>query len=380
MALAGNIKEFGLADIFQIVSLQQKTGELIVAKGNEKVTILLEGGFIVGGDASGRPIEERVQQTLARSQAVSKFQLTRALETQKKTLQPLWTVLVETNAVSTDVLRNVLAQQIHETVYYVLRWTDGEYRFEPKKQIDYDRQLINPINTEFLVMEGFRITDEWSEIEKQIPSLQQLVRRVEHAPLPADLSEAEKKVYQSLSADKTIQEVIDTCQLGEFDTCQTIYDLMKKKLVEHSAAKAGKAPKGRRLSIGIGDIAIKAATLLITLAVLIGIGFGISYLPQDFSLIHKPGLNALGSLKPYTAQSEVRFLAQIATRYFLTFQQIPQSFEELQAKALLPATRPKDPWGQPYIFQPAQKQLVIVSSGQDETPETVDDVKMTVSF
>ena len=30
MALAGNIKEFGLADIFQIVSLQQKTGELIV--------------------------------------------------------------------------------------------------------------------------------------------------------------------------------------------------------------------------------------------------------------------------------------------------------------------------------------------------------------
>ena len=28
MALAGDIKEFGLADIFQIVSLQKKTGAL----------------------------------------------------------------------------------------------------------------------------------------------------------------------------------------------------------------------------------------------------------------------------------------------------------------------------------------------------------------
>ena len=48
MALAGNIKEFGLADIFQIVSLQQKTGVLTIKSSEGNVTVLLENGLIVG--------------------------------------------------------------------------------------------------------------------------------------------------------------------------------------------------------------------------------------------------------------------------------------------------------------------------------------------
>ncbi len=55
-------------------------------------------GFIVGADATFRSIEERLQQSLARSQVISKFHLKRAPETEK-TLQPLWTVLAETRAI-----------------------------------------------------------------------------------------------------------------------------------------------------------------------------------------------------------------------------------------------------------------------------------------
>ena len=135
MALAGNIKEFGLADIFQIVSLQQKTGELTVEGPDGKVKILVEGGFIVGADATFRSIEDRLQQSLLRSQSISKFHLKRAVETQKKTLQPLWTVLAETGAVDNNMLQSMLSQQIHETVYHILRWNEGLYRFEPKKML-----------------------------------------------------------------------------------------------------------------------------------------------------------------------------------------------------------------------------------------------------
>ena len=91
MALAGNIKEFGLADIFQIVSLQQKTGILTIQSSEGEVAVILENGLIVGADATFRPIEERIEQSLVQSQQISKFQLKRAKEKQKKTSQPLWT-------------------------------------------------------------------------------------------------------------------------------------------------------------------------------------------------------------------------------------------------------------------------------------------------
>ena len=192
MALAGNIKEFGLADIFQIVSLQQKTGILTIQSSEGSVTVILENGLIVGADATFRPIEERVEQSLVQSEQISKFQLKRAKEKQKKTSQPLWTALAEGGEIDLGVLQKVLSQQVHETVYNVLRWTEGEYRFDPQKSVEYDRQLISPVNTEFLVMEGFRITDEWAELEKEIPSLQVVIRRTSEASAPpADLPEVE---------------------------------------------------------------------------------------------------------------------------------------------------------------------------------------------
>jgi hypothetical protein len=244
MALAGNIKEFGLADIFQIISLQQKTGELTVESPEGKVKILVEQGFIVGADATFRSIEERLQQSSARSQVISKFHLKRALETQKKTFQPLWTVLAETRAIDVKTLQLMLSQQIHETVYHVLRWSEGTYSFEPRRSVEYDSELISPINSEFLVMEGFRITDEWSEIEKTIPSLQLLVRHKGGIlDTPDGLSDSEMRIFKLLSTERTVQELVDMSQLGEFDTCQTLYELIKKNLIEPAPGKKGKHRK-----------------------------------------------------------------------------------------------------------------------------------------
>ncbi len=380
MALAGNIQEFGLADIFQIVSLQQKTGELIVEGSEGKVTILLEKGFIVGADATFRPVEERVQQSLLRSGKINKFQLKKATENQKKTLQPLWTVLAELGDVNPKTIRNVLSQQIHETVYHLLRWTEGKYRFEPKKSLEYDQQLISPINTEFLVMEGFRITDEWAEIERVITSFALVVKQTPgpHSSLD-DLSEAEAKVFTVLETEQTIQDVIDTCQLGEFDTCQHIYELMQKNLVEQVKSLKGKTPKIRRSSVGIGDILAKAVTIIFGIGILVGVGLLFKFLPENFALIHKPGLIELGGLKGFAAQSQLNNFSRMISHYFLENKKFPTSFEELKTVGMITSDQVlNDPWGHEYIMNTGKTSVVIRSNGKDGTPRTDDDLSMTV--
>ena len=382
MALAGNIQEFGLADIFQIVSLQQKTGELIVEGGEGKVSILLENGFIVGADATFRPIEERLQQSLVRSGKINKFQLKKATENQKKTLQPLWTVLAELGEVDLGVLQNGLSQQIHETVYHLLRWTEGKYRFEPKKNVEYDRQLMSPINTEFLVMEGFRITDEWSEIEKVITAFDLVVRQTPgpHGSLD-DLSQAETKVYTLLEQEHTIQEVIDSCQLGEFDTCQTIYELIKKNLVERVKSLKGKTPTVRRSSVGLGDLLPKVVTILVGIGILAGVVIGFRYVPEDIILLHKPGLTHLDTLKRFAAQSQLHHFSRMISLYFFEYKKTPESLEELKTVGMINSDHMfRDPWGNNYIMSTGKSGIVIRSAGKDEKAMTDDDISVTVSL
>ena len=369
MALAGNIKEFGLADIFQIVSLQQKTGELIVQGKDGTVTILLENGFIVGASATFRSIEERLERALERSEAMNKFQLKRALETQKKTLQPLWTVLAETKAIEPDALKSLLSQQIHETIYHVLRWTEGEYRFEPKKSVEYDRQLISPVNTEFLVMEGFRITDEWPEVEKVISSFQLMVRRVPDALAPKDLSEAESKLLKLLTEERSVQDLIDIGQLGEFDTCQNLYSLITRKVVERVPDKMGKksVAAARRMAVGFGDILGKAVTILVGIAVLGGVIFLFKYIPENFSLIHKPSLRGIDVMKRFAAQSQMTRLAKRLPVYYLQQKQWPNSLDDLQQAELISSPRLLiDPWGQPYAMTKEQQRIQLTSAGNGD--------------
>ncbi len=381
MALAGDIQEFGLADIFQIVSLQQKTGELSVEGKEGKVVILLENGFIVGADATFRPVEERLRQSLVRSGKISKFDLKRATESQKKTLRPLWTVLVELNIVDTHALQKMLSQQTHETVYHLLRWTEGTYRFDPKKSVEYDKGLVNPVNTEFLIMEGFRITDEWSQIENVITSFQLVIHRTSGVSPPDDLNEAEAKVYRLLEKDRTIQDLIDAGQLGEFDTCQTIYDLMKKSLVEQVKTKKGKTRAVRWASVGITDILAKAFTLIVGIAILVGVIVLFRYLPENFTLIYKPGVIEIDGVKRFAAQSQLNNFSQMISRYFLEHRKPPASFEDLKNIGFISSDRVlNDPWGRTYSMDAKESGIVIRSAGDDGKPDTDDDISMTVPF
>ena len=382
MALAGNIKEFGLADIFQIVSLQQKTGVLTVESSQGKVTVLLEKGLIVGADATFRPIEERLEQSLVQSQQITKFQLKRATEKQKKTHQPLWTALAEVGEIDVGTLQKMLSQQIHETVYHLLRWTEGDYRFEPRKNVEYDHHLVTPINTEFLVMEGFRITDEWAEFEKEIPSLHIVIRRnPEISTPPDDLPGAEAKVFRLLDSERTIQDVIDMSQLGEFDTCQTVYELMKKHLVERVPGKKGKRAKVRRVSIDFKDLFSKAAVFIVGIGIVVGIFFLLKVLPENIRPIHIPNFAAIGAVKPFTSQSRLSTLSYYVSLYILERAVPPASLEELVQQKLIPSNDLLvDLWGHPYVLTSKKRVLEVRSVGKDGAPETEDDLSIEIPF
>src|SRR5437762_9698891 len=66
-------------------------------------------------------------------------------------------------------LERYMRVQIEESVYYLFTWTQGTFNFEADVRPEQQDFLVS-INPESLLLEGARRVDEWSLIEKKIPS------------------------------------------------------------------------------------------------------------------------------------------------------------------------------------------------------------------
>ena len=94
MALKGTLKDFGIADILQLIGQQQKTGVLHLRSKDQEVQIGFKDGSIVSAESTTRKKKDLIGNMLVRAELITEQQLELALETQKRTLKRLGDVLV----------------------------------------------------------------------------------------------------------------------------------------------------------------------------------------------------------------------------------------------------------------------------------------------
>jgi len=152
MALEGTLRDFSLADIFQLIGLQRKTGVLTLRAPEDVVTVSFLDGKVVGADSLNKRIEDRLGQVLLKTGAVAQEELDAALRVQMETLERLGHILLRSAIISRDELRRALEQQVLQIIYRVFRWNDGDYHFSQETSIDYDVELITPLGAESILM------------------------------------------------------------------------------------------------------------------------------------------------------------------------------------------------------------------------------------
>ncbi|MEK6652527.1 MAG: DUF4388 domain-containing protein, partial [Nitrospirota bacterium] len=79
MALEGSLKEFGLADILQLIYFQRKTGILTLEGRMDKVRLLFYEGNIVLADSKRRVEANRLGKVLVKKGILKEEDLQKAL-------------------------------------------------------------------------------------------------------------------------------------------------------------------------------------------------------------------------------------------------------------------------------------------------------------
>lgn len=248
MAIRGNLSEASLADVLQLLALGQKTGCLSIAREGSFGAIHFADGRVVHASIVNR--RDRLGDRLVRLGAVPADELARlAAHLHVQDDRELAKALLTTEQVDRELLLQVYRTQVEEVVYHLFGWTQGSFTFEPDDEIALDTPLFS-VSADSLLLEGARRVDEWSLIEKKIPSFD-LIFEVDGARVNArevPLSAEQERILPLLDGTHDVHAVMERSGLSEFDAGKAIYGLLSAGYVQRvgrSAARRQPPPESR---------------------------------------------------------------------------------------------------------------------------------------
>ena len=79
MAFQGNLSDFSLPDILQLIAAQEKIGHLVLRHGDETLTVGFTAGLVVDADSTARHLVDRLARVLEKSGLASREEIAQAL-------------------------------------------------------------------------------------------------------------------------------------------------------------------------------------------------------------------------------------------------------------------------------------------------------------
>ncbi|MBV9772760.1 MAG: DUF4388 domain-containing protein [Gemmatimonadetes bacterium] len=233
MAIEGPLRELALSDVFQLLDLSRKTGLLTVSSdpGGRNASVRFERGAIVGAELAGSA--GRLDRLLLRAGKVTEAQVAEAVRRQQAAPgRRLGTILVEMGAVSEADLKRQLRFQIEETVFELVQWKDGYFRFEEGTPLGGDSVPVR-VATESLLMEAARRIDEWSTLESKVPHMG-VVPAITGEPTDngtLDLHPVEWEVLAEIDGERSLKEIASDVGRSDFDVAKIVFGLISTGVV-----------------------------------------------------------------------------------------------------------------------------------------------------
>jgi uncharacterized protein DUF4388 len=368
MALSGTLKDFGIADILQLIGHQTKTGTLILKSGADEVDVLFVDGTVVFATQKARNKADLLGALLLRAELISEEKLDEALTEQERSLKRLGDLLLDHEYVDPERLSHVMRLQTTETLYRLFRWKTGTYEFT-QEEVDAGKSGFEPIRAESILLEGFRRMDEWPAVRKKIPWNDATFEKMKDLDSPPEGDggngtpiEHHRLVYKLAAEGRTAEKIADVSLLGEFEALKALVELQEwgylKVLPPERGTKAavkGLADGGRRLARSGAllrlslSAAFFAATLYLVHLLVPALGT---------SRAESPALR--GAVVRLLSRSQLLRLESALELHKLEHGEYPRELRQLVDGRLLAETDLRYPFREAYHYRRTQQGFVLL--------------------
>jgi tetratricopeptide (TPR) repeat protein len=225
MAIRGSLKEASLPDVLQLLAMGKKSGCLSVTHRSNFGSIYFDKGKISFASIVNR--RDRLGDILVKSGLLPQAQLDEAISLQGRSRgRRLGEILVERQMLTRDELHAQIRIQIEEAVYFLFTWAEGTFNFEADIRPEEQDFLVS-INPESLLLEGARRVDEWSLIEKKVPTFD-LVFELDRRRLAdsgASLTTEQQMLLPLIDGRRDVAALVDASGMVEFEVGKALFGL-----------------------------------------------------------------------------------------------------------------------------------------------------------
>jgi DNA-binding response OmpR family regulator len=235
--LRGDLRVVPLAEVLQLLDVQEQSGVLTVERSGARVDIYFRRGRVDQAIADGVPDEFLLGRFVTDAELMTRADFEGFLESRAggSGQRLIGQQLVKLGHLAEADLKACLTRQSSELIYEILRWRHGRFRFSAGMELPppvIDAAL--GLDVEAVLMEGYRRVDEWHLIERAIDNFDVVFLRNEDSVAQMGrgrLTREELAVLELVNGKNTVKDIVRKSRMGSFEVSKMLYRLLSIKLV-----------------------------------------------------------------------------------------------------------------------------------------------------
>ncbi|HET9886213.1 MAG TPA: DUF4388 domain-containing protein [bacterium] len=257
MSFRGELREFELPDILQLIASQQKAGWLkVISKGKCHFVFFRDGKIT----STKNPAEEidPLETYINKRGLLPHEALDRLAALRRKTGMDVQDLIQKEGLASREDVQRIFEAMVEEDIFDLITMRDATYEFETE-----DRSTPLPkggLAAEIgpILMEGARKADEIAEMRKGLGAgterivITQQGRDREKGPD----QDQEEQVLALVNGVRTIDQILDDCPLDRYNGTRILFECARKGIV---ARLKGGATVGRQERESTGELDVRRA-------------------------------------------------------------------------------------------------------------------------
>jgi hypothetical protein len=233
MALKGNLRDFSITQLLNLVNLARKTGQLVIEGPGEVARVVFREGKLAYAHIGNE--DDSLAAILRGSNKItaSQYRLLRE-RTSQMTDKELGLLLINAGYVSREDILSSLQQYFSGVVRRLFTWVEGFFHFDVD-QAPPDDKIAVKVDLENLIIEGSRQLRELEQLQEEIPSLDMALKFAERPGTNirnVNLSVEEWRVVSYVNPKNTIRQIARAAHMNDLEIRRVVYALLQAGLVE----------------------------------------------------------------------------------------------------------------------------------------------------
>lgn len=166
--MSGELAEYGVSDLFNLMSFQRRTGILHLREGREKIDIHFFNGELVDVHWRTRPEEKKLANILVKNRLITREQALEAFARKKHTDQKLGFILIRLGVANKEEIAGFVSLHMMEGLRTALLFKVGQFAFEKIPESRFQEPSFDPVDLKELYNQVVLGEEDFVYIKKQI--------------------------------------------------------------------------------------------------------------------------------------------------------------------------------------------------------------------